>query len=332
MSRLRAIQAVALAWALCPAMLLAQSLPGAPREGWARYEVPLVEGQQGPCCHSIHEGVVQQRGCDLDRRGGITIQGDGMHDDAGGRHDDALVVYLHHSAGRIDDVQAFGSSCPVRADAEPVPLAAVAPADSVALLARLAGGERDKAGEGAMVALAQHAGDGATQALVRLSGKEHSTAARRDALFWLGQSRGVAGAEAVLAVARSDEPAKLREHAVFSLSQNEDIDSFAALAQIAREDPVPRVRGQALFWMAQGDDPRAADAILAAMREDPSEKVREQGVFALSQLDGGRGDRALIGIVRGDYPRKMKKEALFWLAQSGSAEALEFIDATLGAR
>jgi hypothetical protein len=37
----------------------------------------------------------------------------------------------------------------------------------------------------------------------------------------------------------------------------------------------------------------------------------------------------LIGLVRGNYPREVKQQALFWLGQSGSNDALKFLDEVL---
>jgi len=61
-------------------------------------------------------------------------------------------------------------------------------------------------------------------------------------------------------------------------------------------------------------------------RIQPSKDVREQGVFELSQLKEGEAEAALIALVRGSYPREVKQQALFWLGQSGSDEAIKFLD------
>lgn len=301
----------------------AQAPAGAPQEGWARYEVPMVEGAEGPCCHEIRDDVVLRRGCTLDHRGGMVIRG---LDDAAAPASDRLAVYLHFSDGAVDRVRAFGGSCPVTADTPPAALS-VQPAASQDLLLRLARAGGKPADE-AVMALAHHAGDSATADLAALAGDGEPRGLRKDAVFWLGQLRGADGAAVVERIARGDADPKLREHAVFSLSQAPGVDGFATIADIARKDASARVRGQALFWMAQTGDPRAAGAILRALREDGSGDVREEAVFALSQLDEG-GDAALIGIVRGDHPREVKKKALFWLGQSGSDEAIAFLDSVL---
>ena len=235
-------------------------LPGAPADGWARYEVPMVAGSEGPCCHEIHRGGVVRRDCNLDRRSG-SIQIDTSTDVEPG----SLAVYLHFDAGAIDRVRAFAASCPVRADSTPVTLA-VDPDASVRLLAALAGADGKRSDE-AVMALAHHAGAQATTALVALVDDDGNAGdVREQAVFWLGQLRGQAGADTLERVIRSDADHDLREHAVFSLSESEH-----------------------------------------------------------------GGDAALIRIVRGDYSREVKKKALFWLGQSGSDEAIAFLDSVLAA-
>jgi HEAT repeat protein len=57
--------------------------------------------------------------------------------------------------------------------------------------------------------------------------------------------------------------------------------------------------------------------------------VREEAVFALSQLDDSIATHALIAVIHGNYPRPIKEKALFWLGQSGSDEAMAFLDELL---
>lgn len=324
----RALLATALlaASALAVPLASAAAVPGAPQEGWARYEVPMVDGTDGPCCHAIRGGVVQQRGCDLERKGGIQLVGG---DQASPPASDLLAVYLHFRQGEVDRVRAFGGSCPVRAETPPAAVG-VSPEASLALLAGLAREGKPAADEAVMV-LAHHAGEAATTRLAELAAEGGSRELRKDAVFWLGQLRGDSGAAVVERIARNDPDTKLREHAVFSLSQSEAAGAFAAIDAIARTDPSERVRGQALFWMAQHGDPRAAEAILAALRREQDADLHDEAVFALSQLDHG-SDAALIGVIRGDYPRKARKQALFWLGQSGSDEAIAFLDSVLSGR
>lgn len=321
------VKPVLAALLLVPALALATNPPGAPRDGWARYSVPMAARGGGPCCYDISADNVSRRGCDLERGGGISVHTGG---DTASPADGVLDVYLHYDAGVVDRIQAFASQCPVRAKSAPVALNDVSTGASIALLRHLAQQSPNarETSSGAILALAHHAGEPATDALIDLA-RAAPREARRDAVFWLAQNRGRRGAREVERIARGDETDTLREHAVFALSQTDTIDGYAAIADIARTDRSSHIRAQALFWMAQTGDPRARAAILTALSTDASAKVREQAVFALSQLEQD-ADAALIDVVRGDYPREAKKKALFWLGQSGSAEALAMLDDLLG--
>lgn len=301
----------------------APSLPNTPREGWAVYHVPVLQGRPAPCCHGYGSGRNSGM-CDLDRDRGFSISSKDPVSKAG----DELAVYLHFDGGRVDNVRALGAGCPVKqADTVPV-LDGVTPATSIAFLRELAGDSGDAA-EQALGAIAYHAEPSATAALIALSDAAHPRERRENALFWLGETRGKDGAAAIERVLRDDADTELRRHAVFALSRSDAIDVHAALLRIAREDGDDEVRAQALFWMAQHGDKRAATDIRAVVLDaNASEHVREQGVFALSQLDSGSAE-ALIELVRGDAPREVKKKAMFWLGQSDSPEATRLLDEVL---
>ena len=299
------------------------TLPGAPRDGWAVYHVPVLAGRPAPCCHG-HGGGRNNGMSDLDRDQGFSIS----DRDPDSRAGDRLAVYLHFDAGRIDDVRALGERCPV-AQADTVQaLADVPPSTSVAVLRELANGEH-KAGDNALGAIAYHADAAATSAMIALAGDGQPQQRRKSALFWLGETRGADGAAAIERVLREDADDELRRDAVFALSRSDAIDVHAALLRIAREDRDDEVRAQALFWMAQHGDRRArADLVAAVLDPAASEHVREQGVFALSQLEPD-GIDGLVDLVRGDAPRDVKKKAMFWLGQSDSDRATRLLDDVL---
>jgi hypothetical protein len=292
-------------------------------DGWVAYRMPLVEGADAPCCFGDRDASATV--CDLDAR----------HLNFGSRFDHAaptgpqdLNVYLHRRHGEIDRVRAFAASCAVSTTVSF--LDGVEPAASAQWLGQWSArhAERHSEGELGLAALAYQAGAEATQALVTLSAPDAPREQRKNALFWLGQTRGREGAAAVERAARSDADPAVREHAVFALSQSKAVDGYAAIQDIARHDASEQVRGQALFWMAQTGDARASADIRAALDIETSAHVREQAVFALSQLHPG-GDAALIALLRSDAPREVKQKAMFWLGQSGSDEAIAFLDRVL---
>lgn len=299
------------------------------QDGWVAWQVPMAAGAGTPCCCDWHQHRGAASTCDLDGRSWNISTSD---NDPGPSAAGDLAVYAHVSQAKIDKVRAFASTCPVR-DADRVRrLDAVAPADSIALLAGIAAEANKHDEDVALAALALHEDAAATPTLEHLADASHPRHLREQALFWLAQARGAEGAQIVRRAATSDADADLRANAIFALSQSHAIDAYAAIHAMAQHDASDHVREQALFWMAQMRDPRAKNDILAAIRSDASAHVREQGVFALSQLKDADADAALIALVRGNYPREVKQQALFWLGQSGSDAAIRFIDEVLTRR
>ena len=299
----------------------------AQQDGWVGYQVPMTADAGKPCCFSWRGKNATRIGCDLDGNNWGTNSDDRAQ---GQSATEMLSVYLHVAHGSIDKARAFAASCPVK-DADRVRwLDAVDSVQSIKMLAAgAAAAGKENIFDSELAAIAMHADDAATPALAQLADPARPQKLREQAIFWLGQARGADGAKIVERVATTDADAEMRAHAVFALSEAHGVDGYSIILRIAKTDKSDHVREQALFWMAQMHDPRARADIVAAIGDDASEKVREQGVFALSQLEDGEADAALIALVRGNYPRKVKEQALFWLGQSGSTQALDFIDEVL---
>ena len=302
------------------------------QDGWVSYQVPMVAEAGSPCCLESYGKHASRSGtCDLDNRSwNISSDEHGSHS-----VDGTLALFLHVEHGQIDKMRAFGASCPIREGQQIRLLDNVSSADSIALLAQAvahadaAKGDIKDVNDTELAAIALHADEAATAALAQLSDKSHPRKLREQALFWSGQMRGKAGAQLVEHVARTDPDAELRAEAIFALSESHGIDVYASIRDISLSDSSEHVREQAMFWMAQMGDERAGKDITAAISTETSEKVREQAVFALSQLKDKQAEKALIALVRGNYPRKVKEQALFWLGQSGSDEAMDFLDQVL---
>lgn len=315
------------------ALAAAPVLAGSPEaditraDGWVSWQVPLVDGAGVMCCFGNFKRGAKIEACDLDGRNWSY----GTSSDNPRKPGDSLTVYAHVDGGKVDRLRALSTSCPVRSKSE-IRSIDVAPADSVAYLGRYAGagtgGSKHDETDYALTAIAYHAEPAATAALAGIAAPGHQRDLRESALFWLGQLRGVEGAGIVERFATRDDDPQVREHAVFALSQSPVGDAYARILAIAGSDPQEDVRSKALFWMAQMGDARAEADILAVIGRDTSAEVREQAVFALSQLEKG-ADKALIAVIRGNYPRDVKEKALFWLGQSGSDEALGFMDEVL---
>ncbi|TDR40419.1 HEAT repeat protein [Tahibacter aquaticus] len=307
---------------------LASQIAGS--DGWTSWQVSKVADAGEPCCYDLNRGGVDRIGCDLDG-GNWSVSVGSRNSQAKPASTDQLTVYAHVSHGKVDKIRAYAATCPVNTRQVLRPLPAVAAADSVAWLERqVAGGSDAKhIGDETVMALAFHADSAAQQALLRLAAAGQPEKRRETALFWLGQARGAQGVAAVEGFARDDADEDIRRHALFVLSQAEEFDTYPKLLASARNDRAGEVRSQAMFWMAQMKDSRAGKDILGLLDKEQEADVREQAVFALSQLPDKAGDQALIEVLRGHYPRDVKQKALFWLGQSGSDEALAFLDQVL---
>jgi len=296
------------------------------QDGWVAWQVPMAQSVGMACCFAWHQGKPASNGCDLDGRSwNIGTSDDAPHPAAG----DNLSIFVHVVHGQIDKARAFSTSCKLRNADQVRWIDPVASADSIAFLAVAAAKATEELADVEIAAVAMHADPAATTTLARLADASHARKLREQTLFWLGQARGAEGARIVERTATTDSDAEMRAHAVFALSEAHDFDGYASIQRIAQHDASEHVREQALFWMAQTGDKRARGDIFAAIASEPSDNVREQAVFALSQLKEGEAEGALIALVRGDYPRKVKEQALFWLGQSGSTQAIDFLDEVL---
>ncbi len=295
-------------------------------DGWVSYDVAMIGDAGSPCC--FDDAWKKTAMCNLDGRSWSYGTRDGEPPRLGPA---VLSVYVHRQAGKPDRVRALASTCAARADTAIARLGEADAAESARWLQQwIATPPAGADVEPALGALAYQEGSAATQALESLSNAPAPRERRKNALFWLGQTRGKDGAAVVERAARHDTDADVREHAVFALSEAKAIDGYAVIHDIAQKDSSDKVRSQALFWMAQTGDARAAKDIRDALRSERDSDVREQAVFALSQLHSG-GDAALIEILRSDAPREIKEKAMFWLGQSGSDEAMKFLDQVLTA-
>ena len=226
------------------------------------YSVPMVADAGEPCCFAWRRSRPGARGCDLD----------GHHWNFGTSDErpratvarSALDVYLHASTRRIDDVRAFGASCPVRS-ATPPRLDAVDPGESVACW-RTAGSRRGRGRRLRPRRARLSCGSlGRRRYLPRAQSPRTRASSAKQALFWLGQTRGADGADIVERYATTDDaPTCARTRCSCCPSRTLD-DSYAHIHAIAQRDPSADVRGQALFWMAQMGDPRAGADIASTL-------------------------------------------------------------------
>ena len=174
---------------------------------------------------------------------------------------DTIFVFLRVENKRIERVRMFDQGCPIDAGHRPVTwLTGVPPAESIALLAALAGdtaGAERSVWKGALAALAQHAGPAALQPLLRLARQAPESRLRGDALFWLAQRAGREASLAITDAIEIDPETDVKKRAVFALSQLPADEGVPKLIEVARNHRNPAVRKQAMFWLGQSKDARA---------------------------------------------------------------------------
>ena len=301
---------------------------------WIGYTVAKIPGDD-QSCRWDGDG----RGCGLEgnRRGGVQASRSGPVQLEGPTH---VAVLLRSEQGQIGKIRTFTIDCPIDAGGGLTLhwLTGVKPAESVAMLLRLAAAAEAATGErhgkstvdSAVQALAMHAGPEAAAALDKLATGSPGQQVRKSAIFWLANSRGRPGFQTVARLSREDPSDKVREHAVFALTQSSEPEAIGAIVRVAKEDKVPHVRGQALFWLAQrATQQQAAGVIGEALDKDPETEVKKKAVFALTQMPNDEGVPMLIRVARSNPNAAVRKQAMFWLGQSKDTRALKFFEDVL---
>lgn len=299
-----------------------------PRDGWASWQVPAVEGAPAWCCWDWRDGDSTAKACRLD----------GGHDGYGSRNGektDAVRVYARFDAGKLRRLRALSATCSVQTETTVQDLGVVSADDSARWLATLAkpqGGDsmRPEMIREALAALAIHRGDIAHNELADIARNDARKKNRKEAVFWLAHVRGHAGAKAATAIMFGDEDADVREHAAFAVSQSRSADAASDLIRLANADAAASVRAQAWFWLARTESAATEGAIGSALRKETDDNVRRQAVFALSQLPEDRATRALIAVAEDrSGSSEDRKSAVFWLTQSKAAAAQAYLEKVL---
>jgi HEAT repeats len=282
-----------------------------PQPAWVGYTVPSIPGR-GPNCDSW-QGVR-----------GVRAPGPVHLEPA-----DQVQILFRIELNHVGRIRVIGGDCELDSGGLPLRwIKDVRPAESVALLASLAAGD-EHLRDGAVTAMAQHAGASADEALERFAAPSQPESLRKKAIFWMGAARGRRGYEDLRRLAAGDASSQIREKAVFALSISQDPRALDTLITVARQDSSPHVRGQALFWLAQKAGEKAVGAISEAVERDPDTEVKKKAVFALQQLPDGEGVPLLIQLARANKNPAVRKQAMFWLGQSNDPRALAFFEEVL---
>lgn len=288
-----------------------------PDIAWLGYAVPAREDVQMMCDGNVGTGTVYLEGRPAGAKAPARTGPAGP-----------LFVLFRIEGKRVERIRMFSDGCDIDAGGRGVRwLQGVSPAASISLLETYLGtaeGRRDRVSNGALSAMAMHAGAEAGAALERAARAHVSPGVRGEALFWLAQ-RGHAGAERVILEAiEKDASADVRKRGVFALSQLDDAAAVPALLRVARENATPATRGEAIFWLGQKAGRKVAAEITDRIEQDPDTDVKKKAVFALSQLPHDEGVPHLIQVARANPNPAVRKQAIFWLGQSKDPRAIEF--------
>lgn len=228
---------------------------------WMGWHAPMVEKGGILCCWSGSDRGMRDQVCTLDsshrhlvfssdRRTGLS------------RDNGHLVVLLKTARGQLVEMRLYSDGCRLDAGGAGVTwLESVDVAESVALLARWAGGETAVKDE-ALMALALHATPIATQKLVGLARQSPDADLRGEALFWLSHTGAAEASEVILQALAEDPDSEVRDEAVFALSQLPEKEGLPLLLEILRDRSRPAaIREEAFFWYVQSGDDQALDLI-----------------------------------------------------------------------
>jgi len=303
---------------------------------WVGYAVPAVAGRSLSCCSDRGGSRRDCSSCRLEEKQREVRSAMEPPKSVKLEAPAEIVVLYRIEQKQLEKTRVFSADCELDFGGLPlIWLNEVKPAESLRWLASTAtdaaadNREGRWRADGAVMAVAHHAGAEADRALESLAAASRPLELRKQAAFWFGNVRGRTGYEALRRLLREDTNEKFREHAIFALTLSPEPDAIPTLIQTAREDASTRVRGQALFWLANKAGRRAAEAIAAAVDQDPETQVKKKAVFALHQLPMDEGIPLLIQVARNSKNPVVRKEAMFWLGQSNDSRALAFFEEVL---
>lgn len=171
--------------------------------------------------------------------------------------------------------------------------------------------------EGALPALEQMAGDGASDMAIREA-----------ALMGLASLPAAAGVRALTRIALDDRDPQLAKKGIFWLAQTDDAGARRTLREMAASSDAPEtMRGEAIFALGHlngtVEDGRFLRGLYGRLT---SAKLKDKLLQSVAQIDDDpEGERWLLGVVKdAGESLAMRKQALFWAGQrdGGDARAL----------
>lgn len=276
-----------------------------PQPAWIGYSVPAVR--------------TYGLGCDYVRDGANT---------AGVVHlepPDHMVVLIRVEANAVNRLRALSPDCEIDAGGVPVHwLNDVQPAQSIALLASLAGTNRT-----AIYAIAMHADPAADQALEHFLAPDQPESLRVRAVQYFGSARGRHGFDVVKRVMASDPDMRVRERAVSALAESREPEAVDLLVSIAKTDPDARMRTQAVSALGRKSGANIVATLSGIAESDSDRTVKRRALSALQSMPDGEGVPTLIQIAKTSKDAEMRKQAMTSLEHSRDPRALSFFEDVL---
>ncbi len=277
-------------------------LTAEPQPAWIGYTVPAAGGSQ--------------LGCELVSPGGWYAPGV-IHLEP----PDHAVILFRVEANAVSRIRALSPECEIDAGGDPVHwIADVQPAESVALLATFV------PGDGAVKAIALHAGPAADAALERFMAPDQPESLRQRTVAWFGSTRSRRGFEVLKNLIASDPSEPVRERAISALAVSKEPEAADLLISTARADRNPRLRAQAIAALGRKSGPKTVAVIREVIEKDPDAQVRRRAVSALRVLPDGEGIPPLIEVVKTTQNADVRKQAMSSLAQSRDPRVLAFLE------
>ena len=280
-------------------------LTAEPQPAWIGYTVPAAGGGQ--------------LGCELVSPGGWYAPGV-IHLEP----PDHAVILFRVEANAVSRIRALSPECEIDAGGAPVHwLTDVQPAESVALLATFV------PSDGAVKAIALHAGPAADAALEKLVAPDQPESLRQRTVGWFGSARGRRGFEVLKNLIASDPSEPVRERAISALAVSKEPEAADLLISTARSDHNPLLRAQAIAALGRKPGPKTVAVIREVIEKDPDAQVKRRAVSALRALPDGEGIPPLIEVVKTTQNADVRKQAMSSLAQSRDPRVLAFFEDVL---
>jgi hypothetical protein len=239
---------------------------------------------------------------------------------------DHVVVMIRVDNNTVDRVRALSPDCEIDAGGVPVHwLEGAQPAQSIALLNSLVS-ERERFGDGALLAIAMHADPAADAALEKYLAPGQPQTLRSRVVGYYGSARGAHGFEVLKKVIANDPDVRVRERAVSALANSREPDALNLLVTIAKTDSDSRMRNQAISGLGRKSGQPVVATLTAIAESDPDKSVRHRALSALQQMPEGEGVPVLIQMTRTSKDPEMRTQAMKALEHSRDPRALALFE------